>query len=124
MAAGATPIVNVSREGPALLLTVAADQLTALRALDDFDREIKQLLERQPERAWIIDFREVTFLVTPAINTLLVLVKRLRADRGNLVLTGLNRNIRQIFELMRLNEVLSIAPDVASALTLIAGRDG
>ena len=64
----------------------------------------------------MLDFRDVTFIVTPAINTLLSVMKHLRTAGGDLVLTGLNRDIRHIFELMRLDEVLTITPDEASAL--------
>ena len=124
MSSGPSAIIRIEPRGEALLLTVASGQLTILNAIDRFDHEMKELSQSRDERNWVLDFCDVTFIVTPAINTILVIMKRLRAQGGDLVLTGLNRDIRHIFELMRLDEVLTITDTVTAALeTLEAGGD-
>lgn len=116
MPSGPSAIIQLEPHGEALLLTVASGQLTNLNAIDRFDHKMKELSQSRAERNWVLNFCDVTFIVTPAINTILVIMKRLRAKGGDLVLTGLNRDIRHIFELMRLDEVLTIAADVTAAL--------
>ena len=111
-----TKTIRTESRGGVLLLEVDARQLTALTAVDEFDRQLRQLLQHQTERSWIIDFHDVTFLVTPAINTLLVVLKKLRGDGGMLVLCGLNENIRRVFTLMKLDQVFVLRRDAAEAL--------
>lgn len=123
MSTGPGAIIQLEPHGDALLLTVASGQLTMLNAIDRFDLEMKALSESRDERRWVLDFCDVTFIVTPAINTILTIMKRLRGKGGDLVLTGLNRDIRHIFELMRLDEVLTITADVSAALEALDAGD-
>lgn len=112
-------LIQLDARANGLILTVAAQQLTALQATDEFDERVRGLLEERKERNWVLDFRSVTFMVTPAVNTIMVTHKRLAHDGGKLVITGLSDNIRHIFALMRLDEVLAITNNVDSALQML-----
>ncbi|MBU0637924.1 MAG: STAS domain-containing protein [Planctomycetes bacterium] len=112
-------LIQISPREDALVLSVQTAQLTTLPAVDEFDQTLRQLLESRSELIWVIDFRNVTFMVSPAVSTLIVVMKRLRVADGDLILTGLHSNIQRLFELMRLDQVLTICPDVDSALAAI-----
>lgn len=109
-------LFELEPRGPTLVLHVRAEQLTVVAATDRFDEGVRTLLAERSERNWVMDFRSVTFMVTPAVNSILVAHKHLSAAGGAIVLTGLSDNIRQIFALMRLDEVIPIASSVEGAV--------
>lgn len=115
-------LLGLRAEGHTLRVHVAADQLTAVRTCDQLDSQLGALLSSRTERDWVVDFRGVTFLVSPAVTTLLKVMKALRSKGGKLILTGFNDNIRHIFELMRLDQVLLIADDDAHAAKLLQDK--
>lgn len=98
-------------------LRVAAEQLTALAALDEFERELAALTPEITQNLCVIDFQRVTFMVTPAINALLTLHRLMKNRGGRLVLVGLSDPIRRVFELTKLDQTFEIAD---SAETVIA----
>lgn len=108
--------IQAASQNQTLVLQVSSDQLTAVQGIDRFDADLRELRGARTEKNWIINFEGVTFIVTPVVNTLITLHKHVRAGGGALVLTGLNRNIRHVFELMRLDQILEISPDLPSAL--------
>ena len=116
-------LLNVDSHGENLVVSVAAGRLIALDVVDDFSDALHDLLEQRPERTWMIDFGGVTFMVTPAVNALLTTMKGLRSSGGNLILCGLNENIRRVFALMKLDQVFTIRESVAVAIEELARSD-
>ena len=88
-------------------------------ATDEFNQALLKLVSDRESKFWVLDFQNVTFMVTPALNTLVNVAKQIRERGGALALTGLNKNIAQVFSLMRLDEVFRIHPDVDAAVTAI-----
>ncbi len=105
--------------GSVLVVKVAAERMTDMDATDAFNDALDELLQSEQSKHWVIDFQSVTFMVTPAINTLVNLAKQIRQRGGGLALTGLNDNISQVFSLMRLDEVFAIHADVDAAVTAL-----
>lgn len=64
----------------------------------------------------IINMSGVTFLDSTALSTLVKGMKRCRQQNGDLVICGLQQQVKIIFELTRLDKAFSIHPDEASAL--------
>lgn len=123
MSASEKDLIHVSERNGILLVEVAAEQLTAVKAVDQFDHCMRELLEDFSQTTWLVDFRDVTFLVTPAVNTLLSLTKQLRARNGALILCGVNENIRRVFALMKLDRVFTIDEDVEAAMQRLSRVD-
>jgi anti-anti-sigma factor len=109
-------LLKCSERGDAIVIIVDAEQLTALEFTDRFDQQLKALVETQSAKTWVIDFQSVTFMVTPAVNTLLNVSKQIEQRGGRVMVTGLNANIRKVFTLMRLDEVIPISPSVEDAI--------
>ena len=112
------------RRGSVLVVKVAAERMTDMDATEEFNDALNALLKSEQVAHWVIDFQRVTFMVTPAINTLVNVAKRIRQRGGALALTGLNENISQVFSLMRLDEVFAIHPDVDAAVAALTPRSG
>ncbi len=112
-------LFQLSTRGPVVVVLISADQLTALDATDEFGEALLKLVNDRQSKFWVLDFQNVTFMVTPALNTLVNVAKLIRERGGALALTGLNKNIAQVFSLMRLDEVFGIHPDVDAAVNAI-----
>lgn len=99
-----------------LIVSVAAEHLTSVEAVAGLERELRRLLRERPESKWLVDFRNTTFFITPAVNTLLAILRTLRERGGKLVLVGLTREVQHILGLRRLDRILTIRPSPATAL--------
>jgi len=64
----------------------------------------------------IINLTGVTFVDSTALSTLVKGMKRCRQQNGDLVICGLQKQVKVIFELTRLDKAFSILPDEASAI--------
>jgi anti-anti-sigma factor len=109
-------MIQITQHGESVLLSVSAGQLTALRTIDAFGDALSAAVSTRSESRFVIDFVGVTFMVTPAVNALLKASKQLKQRNGRLIICGLNRNIDHVFKLMKLDRVLTIAPDAETAL--------
>ncbi len=107
---------RVETSGGVLILSVAGTQLRDIAGVARFERELRELAEQHAEPRWILDFGNVTFFITPAANTLLAQMRRLRQHGGDLVLTGISQNVRYVLRLLRLDNIFTIQPSITSAL--------
>jgi anti-sigma B factor antagonist len=122
MAESETPLFHLTPHGPVLQATIAAQHLTALDVADEFCDALHDLIESRREAYWLLDFQAVTFMVTPAVNALVNAAKQVRSRGGELAVTGLNKNIAQVFSLMRLDEVFGIHADVEAGVKALRSR--
>lgn len=120
----AATLVEIERTNGALVLTVATEAVNDIPAVARLERELRKHATERPENAWVVDFRNVTFFVTPAINALFDITRSLRARGGNLVLTGLSESVRYIVGLRALDQVVTITPTVPAALAALANGNG
>lgn len=99
-----------------LMVEVVAPQLNALRSVDRFAAQLEELSGERTEKIWVLDFAGVTFIVTQAIGALMVVHKRLRSQGGRLVIVGLTDSIRRVFQLIKLDQVFTLAATREEAL--------
>ncbi len=98
------------------MVDVAARQLTTLEAVAHFERDLRQLAAMREERYWLLDFAGATFFLTPAVNTLLTIMRRLRSLGGELVLAGISQDVCYVLGLLRLDAVFTLAPSASAGL--------
>ena len=111
------------RELPdALVVSFTEKRIYDVSAVEMVEFRIRSLLEGEPANM-VINFAGVDFMVTRVINILLVALKRIRAHGGEVYLAGMNRNIRRVFNIMRLNAVFSIFDTEQQALDALAGPE-
>jgi anti-anti-sigma factor len=104
-----------------LVLSVAAGQLASIETVSRFERELRQLTRERDENRWLIDFGNTTFFITPAVNTLLLVLRTLRERGGKLVLTGVSQDVRYVLGLMRVDRVITISPSISCAMAELGG---
>jgi len=70
-------------------------------------------------RAVLLDFSQLEYMNSGGIGLLVTLLVRANRAKQRLLACGLNDHYRQIFELTRLDEAISIFDDEAAALAAV-----
>ncbi|WP_170291742.1 STAS domain-containing protein [Heliobacterium mobile] len=70
--------------------------------------------------AVVLNFSHVVFISSSGLGALVSFYKLLKAEDKQLAVYGLRDVIRQVFEIVRLNKVISIADSEADALALVS----
>jgi anti-sigma B factor antagonist len=89
------------------VVTVSLEQLDASNA-DDFRRELGPVL--QEHRQVVLDLGRVQFVDSRGCGAIISCLKQLSGVGGDLKLCGASRNVRQVFELIRLHKICEILP--------------
>jgi anti-sigma B factor antagonist len=92
-----------------------------LSTASDVSRRIDSALETASGLA--IDLSETTFIDSMTLGVLLGALKRLTQLDGRLAIACPSRNLRRIFEITSLDEVLRIADTTADAVSLVQAGD-
>lgn len=78
--------------------------------------ELFGLVERDGSRKLLLNFTEVEFLSSAALNKLIILDKKMKAAGGQLKLSNLRPEIYEIFVITRLTQLFDIREEEADAL--------
>ena len=72
-------------------------------------------------RRLVVDFTGVTYISSVGLRVLLVVAKRMRTERGVLVLCGLGDAVRQVFDLAGFLPLFAVEPSRELAVKRAAG---
>lgn len=78
--------------------------------------DLFRLVDELSRKKILLNFSNVEFLSSAALGKLITLNRKLQGVRGKLVLCGISREIREVFEITRLDRLFTIMPDEQSAL--------
>ncbi len=75
-------------------------------------------------RALILDLSELNYMSSAGIRILTMIDSTIQSFKGNLLICGLNPQVKELFELACLDQVYKIFPDKKVALkALLGGKD-
>jgi anti-sigma B factor antagonist len=82
--------------------------------------ELKDLVQERlatGDRRFVLDFTGTPYIDSSGLGALVTIAKRVREEGGDIRLAGLNDDLRQMFELTKLDTLFSISatPDQALA---------
>lgn len=77
---------------------------------------IQQALDND-ERKLLVDFAKTGYIDSSGLGALVSISKKVREQGGELRLSGLNEDLRSLFELTKLDTLFAIADNSAQALT-------
>jgi anti-sigma B factor antagonist len=97
----------------AVVLHVKEKRLDAHNS-GEFKSRMTKLIEDGTSNL-IIDLAEVSFIDSSGLGALLSGYKNVNSHQGNLMLSGLQSQVRSLFELTRLHRVFSIYPSLEEA---------
>jgi len=107
-------------------VTVAAFELTELSDVDEVGRILtrfkREIRDHRPQNV-LIDFDGISYISTVGINMLLVVLKRVRTYGGQVYIVNACKVVRNLFNLMQLDQVFELVPDRQAAMEKIASRN-
>ena len=84
----------------------------------EFKRDMAPILEAQKEL--VLDLRRLRFVDSSGMGAILSCLRQLSAKGGDLKLCGMNRQVRSVFELVRMHRIFDIHPTQAEAVRAFA----
>ena len=105
----------------AVVVTFRDRQIYDVSAVEAVEAQIRALLEKKPQNM-VVNFSGVDFMVTRIINVLLIALKHIRTAGGEVYLTGMNPNIKRVFDIMRLGVVFHIFDTEEQALAALQNQ--
>ena len=105
--------ITTRKEEKALVVEVSGrmDALTA----PEFEKKMQQLMDQGQER-FVVDMRQVDYVSSAGLRSVLVISKALKSGQGRLLLAGLTEAVQEVFEMTGFARILEIHPDVAAAM--------
>ncbi len=104
---------QVSKQGDVTVVEVEGQLIVGNR------QELKQRVLEQLEsgdRKFVIDFSNTGYIDSSGLGVLVSLSKKIREQGGELRLSGLNEDLRTLFELTKLDTLFKIADTKEEAL--------
>ena len=67
----------------------------------------------------LLDFTGVNYIDSSGLATLIEYYQAIQGFKGKLALASLNPRVKNVFEIVRLEQIFSLHPDITSALTAL-----
>ncbi|MBP89411.1 MAG: anti-anti-sigma factor [Planctomycetaceae bacterium] len=106
----------VSEVGDVTVVRFVDRRILDAANIEELGGELFGLVEDQNRQKLLINFTDVEFLSSAALNKLIILDKKVKTNGGKLVLAELLPEINQVFTITRLDQLFKIEPTEKSAL--------
>jgi len=101
---------------PSGVLVVEVEGQLIVGNRQELKATIQQALDNG-ERKLLVDFAKTGYIDSSGLGALVSISKKVREQGGELRLSGLNEDLRSLFELTKLDTLFAIADSSAQALT-------
>ncbi len=98
-----------------LVVTLKGDHLDAKETLA-FKKKIADLIEKEQVTNAVFDLHRLEFIDSSGLGAFLSILKNLHAKGGDLKLSGMNKTIRTMFELVCMHKIFEIFNSADEAL--------
>lgn len=78
--------------------------------------DLFRLVDELGRRKILLNFRNVEFLSSAALGKLITLNRKVQAVRGKLILCGISAEIKEVFQITKLDKLFTIHGDEQAAL--------
>jgi anti-anti-sigma factor len=85
------------------------------RTTPDFEKELLWLLKNKKFKL-IVDLKDVQYIASTGWGIFVSQIKRIRNQKGDLILSGMNPAVKEVFELLEFNRIMKSFPNVESAV--------
>jgi anti-anti-sigma factor len=104
----ANDLFEIQAEGSISLITLKSPTVNDTSNLEVFEDGMRELVNEIDQRLLLLDFSEVQMIVSRMINSLLLLVKRVRAEGGQVHLCCLDPKVERVLKAMKLDRVFDM----------------
>ncbi|MFC1479262.1 STAS domain-containing protein [Planctomycetota bacterium] len=92
-----------------------------VRMLDDTNinrmaAELTALVDKTTDLRFIIDFSNIKYMSSKVLGKIIALHKQISKRKGTLKLCGLNKDMLEVFKIMKLDKILEIHKDFKRAI--------
>ncbi len=108
---------------------LSADGVTTLKLSGEIDLHASPVLRenllkcaKEKSPRLLLDFTEVAYIDSSGLATLIEYVRECEAFSGKLALFGLQKKVRTIFDLVRLNELFVISGSTEEAMAALDSK--
>ncbi len=108
--------IEFKKQGAITVATIQAAQVTGTFGVTDLGDEIIAHLENHPDTHLLVNFQKVDFLSSSVLTEFLRINDTVRKTAGSMRICGLNPEMKKVFALTRLDEILRIEDDPKTAL--------
>lgn len=106
-------VKNIRREDRAVILELTGE--IDVRCSKDVRDKLMELLREKPDN-FIVNMTDVEFMDSSGLATLVEALQWRRREGGQIKLVGLQKRVRSIFEISRLESIFEIYDNEAEAL--------
>lgn len=103
------------RKDPKGVMVVTVDGQLIVGNRHELKQKVTDALD-SGERKFLIDFTKTGYIDSSGLGVLVSLSRRIREAEGDLRLSGLNEDLRTLFELTKLDTLFNIADTSSAAL--------
>jgi len=108
--------LEISEVGGVTVVRFADGKILDASNIEELGVQLFSLVEQDNRKKMLLDFQNVEFLSSAALNKLIILDKKMKGTSGQLKLCSLRPEIHEVFVITRLNQLFEIADDEQSAL--------
>jgi anti-sigma B factor antagonist len=108
--------VEISEVGEVTVVRFLDRKILDAANIQELGQELFALVEKESRRSLLLNFSNVEFLSSAALNKLIVLDKKVKAAGGVLKFSDLRPEIYDVFVITRLTQLFDIKPSEAEAL--------
>ena len=108
--------LEVSSVGDITTVRFVDRRILDATSIEELGDELFALVEQQRRQKLLINFTDVEFLSSAALNKLIILDKKVKTVKGKLVLCDLRPEINEVFAITRLDQLFKIEPNEKAAL--------
>lgn len=101
-------LYRVERHGNISVIAFCAPFVNDTANLELLEDGLRDLLNQHDQRFWLLDFSEIEIIVSRMINSLLLMVKRVRAEGGQVHLCCLEPKVERVLKSMKLDRVFDM----------------
>lgn len=108
--------IEFKKQGAITVATVQANQVTGTFGVTDLGDEIIAFLEDHPDTHLLVSFEKVHFLSSSILTEFLRINDTIRKSNASMRICGLSDEMKKVFALTRLDEILRIEDDYKTSL--------
>ena len=108
--------VEVCEVGDVTVVRFVDRKILDTASIQELGDELFSLVEKDSPKNLLLDFAQVEFLSSAALNKLILLDRSVKQSGGRLKLCSLRPEIQEVFLITRLNQVFEICEDESDAL--------
>jgi anti-sigma B factor antagonist len=110
--------MNLTERQQGEVVVIAVDGRLDANSSGNLESRFLQLVE-QGRSKFIFDLARLDYVSSAGLRSILVAAKKIKTIKGSLALSGLNENVKEVFDMSGFSTIFSIYGTEAEALTAI-----